>query len=1469
MHLAGADRRAATPKGEKVMLYTSKWRKSLGGTCGRFMLMVLIVLCVGMANSPAVASVSVDQSPLTTQLTLPPNITLLVDDSGSMNWDYMPDVNYLCNTARNNWSSCSSSGYMSNNYLIDIERSSSLNGAYYNPNQSYALPVRADGSSYPTPTFPMGYVNPYSSFASANSSSDSSATASTVDITDYNNYGASGSGLETRMGPSADNGLFNYFTQFSQTVTNTLTAAATLSCPSNYTYNTSTGQCVKNSNHNSTQSPTHTCPSGYSYQSSGTYSGQCTEVVTTINTANLFTYELPVGSAGAITGYNFYYVAKSASDCAIAENGIVVTSGNGVTGNNGLGNNASGFSTSYGSTPPIPTTTISSVATTAPTPSSCIVDPTVQQNVADWFSYYRTRVMMAKAGIMSAFSTLNGSFRVGFASIDNGNAGSGSSIYNRTDYNALTNAVGSANTTKETVGSYFVYLANVAPFNYTDPTSGTTTTVNGNTQKVNMWSWAAALSPGGGTPTVSALAAIGQYYGTDAPTAGTASAWASMASDPNYSSSNQTTYLGCRASYTILTTDGFWNVSYGGSTVTTNYASSKVSQTGANGASYSLAANTPPFAEGYGTNGSGATVSTSNTPSEVTLADVADYYWATDLQPNVTNEVPTNTADPAFWQHMTTFTMGLGFPPVTITPSSASANNASSVFSWSQQTTGSAIANFSWGAAASSSGGIENIADLAHAGVSGRGGYYSITNPSDFQAGLTDALARAAQRLGSGASLAANSTQLTSGTDAFQATYYTGTWMGDLKEYSVDPNTGAIGQTPAWDAASLLPPNTATTTATPQTAASRVIYTHNASDSATSGYTNFVVSSTGTPPALSSTQLANLGSTTVAQANMVNYLRGDASNEQRKGGAYRDRTTTVLGDIVDSQPIYESGPNANEFYGQTFLGSSSYANFVTNEANREAVVWVAANDGMLHAFDAITGLEVYAYLPGAVLSDTTNPISNLANSSYGTGTTVPHAYFNDGILTIADAYDGTNWHTVLVGTTGRGTAKAVYALDVTNPQSVSFLWERSAGDGVDSNSLYIGQITGQPVIAQTGSAAGEWSVLVGNGYNSPNGAAALLQFNLFTGALTVHTTTDTGTTNYNVTSNMSTDTTANNFTLTTSTTSTTGNGLAAPAVWEDSATNGISTKAWAGDLNGAVWQFTLNNIDSNGGTDDTTPSSSGTQVFQATDASGNVQPITGGMLAGEDPNTGNVWLFFGTGRYLTSTDWSNLAGQTWYGVIAENNSGTPLTCSTATSGSGCGVRSALVQRQIIYEQAATSSESAARVITTSDTATPVNDTASGGQNYQGWYIDLLEPQPNTSGPDSGDLADQQGERIVTPNQFEGNLLLATTRLPLASDPCNPSGSGWVMAVSPFSGTNPSTEFFDLNGDGVVNSSDTVNVNGKSEPAGGIGFSSLPNNPIFTGTSMMVSFNNGSNGSFATSGASGSVTRVSWRELINQ
>jgi type IV pilus assembly protein PilY1 len=964
---------------------------------------------------------------------------------------------------------------------------------------------------------------------------------------------------------------------------------------------------------------------------------------------------------------------------------------------------------------------------------------------------------MAKSGIMNSFLSIDAKYRIGFGSIDGGGSGNGnykqlpSSRYSYSDaYNGGTN-----------------YIAKVTPFG--DGSSGSD-------QKSQLWSWVDAAVASGGTPLRQALSAAGKYYTTDQP-------WQTSSSD--------TTELACRQSYTILTTDGFWNDDTPSGIGNTD--NTKATITGPNNQTYTYTPASP-----YSDNQSN------------TLADVAMKYWQTDLMSgatgdsNILNEVPTSAEDPAFWQHMTTFTLGLGFTPTNIIPSSTTIDQ---VFAWANG--GSAISGFSWPAPSGDS--INNIADLAHAAVNGHGGFYSATSPDAFTSGLKDALKRASERVGTGASLAANSTELKTGTFAFQANYYTAKWKGDLKAIAVDPNTGALAATPTWTASTVLP-----------AFASRKIYTYNPAVSPASAILF------NSPTSLSSAEDTALGTTATAQQNMINYLRGDGSLEQRMtGGTFRNRDTP-LGDIVDSQPVYVGQPDANQFSGQTFTGTSSFAAYAGTA--RTALIYVAANDGMLHAFDATTGAETFAYLPAAVI---TNGIANLANTDYGVTLAVPHQYFNDGELTIADVYFGSAWHSVAVGTTGRGAAKAIYALDVTNPSSISLLWERSAGDG-KTNADYIGQMTGKPIIAQV--ADGSWAVFMGNGYNSVKGVAALLQFGISDGTLTAHQT-DTAT----------------------------NNGLAAPGVWINDQTNGISTIAYAGDVQGREWSFVLNNGTAS------TPSSSGTKLFTAKDSSNNIQPITAGTLLGKDPATGNLWIFLGTGQYLSTSDLASTATQSWYGLIVQS----------ATSGialDGSQGRTSLVQRSIIAETAGTAAvlnadgsvKTAAVAPARAITPAPATPDMTG---KSGWYIDLLSP---TSATDSKGLVTYtpnttaQGERIVTPNLFQGNQLIATTRIPQATDICNPSGRGWIMSVNPFTGTAPTSSFFDLNGDGQINQpADYILVNGQPVASSGIGFSSLPNNPIFVGGSMLVSFDNGSASSIQTAGSGADVNRVSWRELINQ
>ncbi|MBN8743833.1 MAG: hypothetical protein J0I24_05950 [Thiomonas arsenitoxydans] len=622
----------------------------------------------------------------------------------------------------------------------------------------------------------------------------------------------------------------------------------------------------------------------------------------------------------------------------------------------------------------------------------------------------------------------------------------------------------------------------------------------------------------------------------------------------------------------------------------------------------------------------------------------------------------------------------------------------------------------------------------------------------------------ASENIGSTASLSTNSTQLNSGSRVYQASYKEGVWSGSLKAFNIDAATGAA-TTEAWDAALQLP-----------AAGARTVYT--------------LVG--GSYVAFDGTHVnGKYGWTT----DLVNYIRGDASKEIRNGGAYRNRTT-ALGDIINSQPIYVGKPEAGPYANATFTGSASFKTFAATQATRTPTIYVSANDGMLHGFNANTGVETFAFMPGAVLAASTNP-SVLAQKSYGSGLN-PHQYFNDGEITVADVYTGSPaaWRTVLVGTTGRGTTRTIYALDITDPASVKFLWEVAAG--------YLGQIIGKPIIAQT--ANGQWSVLVGNGMNSDSGTAELLQISLNDGTVSRHAT------------NTATD-----------------NGLSTPAVWIDNLANGISTKAYAGDLQGNVWSFDL-----------TSATSGGTLLFTAKDGSNKAQPITSPMFAAKDPDTGNLWLFFGTGRYLGQDDLANKDVQSWYGLNVSQAS-FPM------------VKNDLIKRSITSEIAGTAADPTATppVAATLPARTVSVGAAGDMATKKGWYMNLLPPS-NAA----------QGERMIVANQAYQNLLVGSTLIPDNADVCAPSGRGWIMAVNPFTGTNPTDIFFDRNGDRRFNDSDKVTMSDKTLiPIAGIGLTGLTGLSNFISTTLLAN----QNGTIFNTQVNPQVSnpgRVSWAELIN-
>ncbi len=624
--------------------------------------------------------------------------------------------------------------------------------------------------------------------------------------------------------------------------------------------------------------------------------------------------------------------------------------------------------------------------------------------------------------------------------------------------------------------------------------------------------------------------------------------------------------------------------------------------------------------------------------------------------------------------------------------------------------------------------------------------FYVASEADKMVESLTSAFAKiAAESAGSASSLAANSTRLETNTMTFQAQFFNGSWRGDLKAYQVKKD-GTLEGTPAW---------TAGTEFSKAKWADRKIYVN------ASGHKLFTWDN------LTSTQKTNLGS-----QDVVDYLRGDRSKEESKANGKLRTRTSILGDIVNSTPVYVGAPNPRLHAGATYSGAASYNTFANNNKNRTPVVYVGANDGMLHAFNAATGEEIYAFVPGSVIPN----LKSYSEPGY------EHKYFVDGEIAVSDIYDtGSNkWRTVLVGTLGRG-GPGIFALDVTDPSNISFMWEKSA-----SNITQLGKNIGKPVIAQVSS--GNWRVLLGNGPGSTGEEAQLISIRLRDGSVQTVSTGVSG-----------------------------DNGLSA-VLARDTDGNGLADVAYAGDFKGNLWKFSP-----------LTGTVSATSMFVATGPDNVAQPISAAPLAGKDPATGKTWVFFGTGQYLDTPDLTNTQVQSWYGI--------------QDTGSTISGRSDLVQRDILSEGKI--GEFAARVIE--------QGSISEMTGKKGWYMDLISP-PNK----------KLGERMVVPNRFQGAALIGTTRIPEASDPCRPTGKGFVMALNPFTGARLDKTFFDASMDGSFNEADKLN----GEIVSGIGTDSSPNNPIFIEDVMQVGLDDGSTKIVKTQGSAVQAQRMSWRELLN-
>lgn len=647
--------------------------------------------------------------------------------------------------------------------------------------------------------------------------------------------------------------------------------------------------------------------------------------------------------------------------------------------------------------------------------------------------------------------------------------------------------------------------------------------------------------------------------------------------------------------------------------------------------------------------------------------------------------------------------------------------------------------------------------------------YFPVSNPSLMLSELRSVFQQVLEGSASASSVATSSGSLRSENKIYRADFLSGAWTGDVVSYAIESD-GQVAGTPDWSAKEALNDQI--------TYGSREIITYNP-DSGMGVPFHWPINSAN--PLDSELSIGQVSALSTHPVNNVDDQRGSDRLDYIRGEQIADfrQRQDYLGDIIHSSPTLVGPPG---YYYPDDWGTGEpesakpYSQFAIQNRNRQRVVYVGANDGMLHAFDAGqwdgsgftdgTGAELFAYIPSPVFVN----LPELTHPGYA------HKYFVDTTPQVTDVFINDNWRTVLIGGLRSG-GQGIYALDVTEPDSITeatadqhVLWEFT-----DQDEKEVGFTFSSPIIARM--ANGKWAAIMSGGYNSSAvgvgyqsgiGQSSIMIIDIATGDLIRKLTPlDTGCQGNTLHPNGPTQPSAVDL----------DNDLRVDRIY-------------AGDLNGCVYSFDVSATSASRWND-------GELKHKAVDDNGNPAPISAPIVVGSHPSGIGAILYFGTGKYLEPSDQNaGAAKRRFYAIWDRGPNTETATLTKISEGNMLEQWITAVAQESIDNDGDGNTDSTVSVRKTSQE--PID-----WDEHEGWYIDL-------------EFEGYYGEQVIAAPLLRDGKVLVATHIP-TGDECSPNQDGWLMILDARSGSMLSDVQFDLNGDGQRNEATIAGVSGLVNP----------------------------------------------------